>query len=210
MNRSLAALLFLISGCLYAQDHLCGWYGTLSAEKRRAMPPFSSAEKIVLISFFSTGFSDQIIDENGNAIKGEDSASVRDNLKMNVIREFDVTHLAGKTKKFAVLEMAELNTSEKDSLSRWFFNYRPKKLPAERWIEPVGCFTPRNAVIFLDASAKVVAFIEVCFECRGYYVSPDVRWFNDLNRMTGCHGKIDLLMPIFRRKQIGYGVNIMK
>ncbi|WP_290847081.1 hypothetical protein [Flavobacterium sp.] len=212
MKNCFAALLLLVVISGFAQDKACGWYGTLSADKRRAMPPFSSARKIVLISFFSTAYSDKpIVDEKGEVITAEDSASVASKMHMKVVREFDVSNiLGGRVKKFAALEVAELTSSEKDSLSRWFFNYRTKPESKEFNMQTTKCYTPRNAVMFLDASNKVVAYIEVAFECNRFVIRPDVDWFNKMSLLSGCDGKYSILRDIFRRKKIGYGINSLK
>ncbi|MOA33645.1 hypothetical protein D3C78_1549570 [compost metagenome] len=36
-----------------------------------------------------------------------------------------------------------------------------------------GCYDPRNAILFFDKTEKLLAYIEVCFECRGYKNSSD-------------------------------------
>lgn len=212
MKNIFSALLLLITVCGLAQGKACGWYGTLSAEKRRAMPPFASAHRIFAVSFFTTAYSDKpIVDDNGREIVAEDSASVAGKMGFKVLREFDVSHIAGgRTKKLAAIEMAELNTAEKDSLSRWFFNYRANPKAKELGMQTSKCYTPRNAIMFVDASNKVVAYIEVSFECNRFVIRPDVDWFNQLSLLSGCDGKYAILKELFRRKKIGYGVDAMK
>ncbi|RZJ68223.1 MAG: hypothetical protein EOO50_02050 [Flavobacterium sp.] len=205
-----AAFALLFMTCLFAQDKACGWYGTLAADKRRAMPPFASSQKIVLISYFTTAYSEKpIVDDKGEQIIAEDSASVAKKMEMKVLREYDVSHILGKPKKFAALEVAELNPSEKDSLSRWFFNYRSKP-GIDLNMQTNKCFTPRNAVLFIDDSGKVFAYIEVSFECNRFVIRPDVAWFNQLSLLSDCDGKYNILRDIFRQKKVGYGINILK
>ena len=35
-----------------------------------------------------------------------------------------------------------------------------------------GCFLPHNAFVFYDAAKKPVAYVEVCFSCRGIRAEP--------------------------------------
>jgi len=204
---------FFLSGAVFGQQNVCGWYGTLSADKRRAMPPFASAEKVVFISFFTTAsYSEQIVNEKGETVVAEDSSAIAQQLNMKVVREFalPVTASSGKQKKYAAIEMAELNAIEKDSLSRWFFNYRTNGGAKEMTMKTVKSYTPSNAVLFLDSSDKVVAYIEVCFECSRYVIKPDVAWFSQMGLLEGCNGKFDILRKMFRKKGIGYGVDVVK
>lgn len=210
MRKLYVALVLLIAASGIAQDKSCGWYGTLAADKRRAMPPFYNAQKIVLISYFTTAYSERpIVNEKGEQIIAEDSASVASKMEMKVLREYDVSHILGKPKKFAALEVAELNPSERDSLSRWFFNYRSKP-GADLNMQTNKCFTPRNAVLFIDSANKVFAYIEVSFECNRFVIRPDVAWFNQLSLLADCDGKYNILRDIFRQKKVGYGINILK
>lgn len=213
MKNWLATFAILLSGIVFGQHNVCGWYGTLSAEKRRAMPPFASAEKVVLISFFTTAsYSEEIVNDKGETVIAEDSLSIAQKLDMKVLKEFDLSTVgnSGKRKKYAAIEMAELNTFEKDSLSRWFFNYRTNASMKEMTMKTVKSYTPSNAVLFLDAADRVVAYIEVCFECQRYVIKPDVAWFTQMGLLAGCDGKYEVLRQMFRKKKIGYGVDVMK
>ncbi|MBD3581057.1 hypothetical protein [Flavobacterium selenitireducens] len=213
MKSCLVISAIFLCGLAFGQHNVCGWYGTLSAEKRRAMPPFASAEKVVLISFFTTAsYSEEIVNDKGETVVAEDSLSIAQKLDVKVLREFDLSTVgnSGKRKKYAAIEMAELNSIEKDSLSRWFFNYRTNGSSKEMTMKSVKSYVPNNAVLFLDAADRVVAYIEVCFDCQRYVIKPDVAWFTQMGLLAGCDGKYEVLRQMFRKKKIGYGVDSIK
>lgn len=187
---------------------VCGWYGTMPVEKRRAAYPFKGAKKVVFISFFSSVYSSVVDSETGEPIKTTDSADVVNKLNVNVLRDFQLSHISPwKIKNYPATEILELDQQEIDSLSRWYFNYRPKRIPNEISIEPVGCYEPRNAILFLDESGKATSFIEVCFQCVSYGIAPRDEAFNQLTQMSGCFEKIEILREMFRKKGITRGVN---
>jgi len=209
--KSLFAIVSLLWVSIACSQDICGYYGTLPAEKRRTMAPFASAKKVVLISFFSSAYNEKILDSKGSHLVADDSLTVAGILQMQVKREFDISHLQpnGKTKKYAALEVVDLPAADKDSLSRWFFNYRPKKAVGDLPMRPVEKYTPRNAVLFMDGN-RVIAYIEVCFECSQYRLFPHAQWFNEQSQVQGCEGRYEILKQLFRRKGIGYGVNFEK
>lgn len=88
------------------------------------------------------------------------------------------------------LERIVLNKTQIDSLTDLLFNnfYKGEILV----IEGTGCFMPRNAIVFVDASGKEFERADVCFECLNYYTAPTKFKFGD-----DCKWKISLLDPFF-------------
>jgi ribosomal protein L40E len=65
-----------------------------------------------------------------------------------------------------------------------------------------GCYSPRNAIIFLDRAGKFVAELEICFQCEGYELRPKEFHAGDMRR---C--KYDELRKLFARAGVHYGVD---
>ncbi|KAF2515282.1 hypothetical protein [Flavobacterium foetidum] len=65
------------------------------------------------------------------------------------------------------------------------------------------CYMPRNAVLFLDANNKIIAYLEICFGCDNYR-SSDKR----LNIGEYCNTKYKMLKSIFENSSIKYGISI--
>lgn len=77
-------------------------------------------------------------------------------------------------------------------------------LAAVRGVHPefamAACYIPHNAFIFYN-DKKPVAFIEICFDCRGYRFNPyRVPKFYDLNAMAKLFEALKL--PIGDYKQL--------
>ncbi|SHG80514.1 hypothetical protein SAMN04488109_1925 [Chryseolinea serpens] len=88
------------------------------------------------------------------------------------------------------LERIVLSKIQIDSLTDLLFNNFYK---GEIWrIEGVGCFQPRNAIVFVDAAGKEFERADVCFECLNYHTGPTEFKFGD-----DCKYKMSLLDPFF-------------
>ena len=61
---------------------------------------------------------------------------------------------------------------------------------------------PRNAILFLDADNKVIAYLELCFSCK-HFRSSDKR----LSIGEYCGTKYDMLKSIFGSNGIKYGIS---
>ena len=68
-------------------------------------------------------------------------------------------------------------------------------------VTEMGCYFPRNAIVFLDSNAHVIAELEICFECRGYVMRP--RKF-PLGVMYSC--RYNEFKQFFAGAGIKYGV----
>lgn len=63
------------------------------------------------------------------------------------------------------------------------------------------CYTPRNAILFLDASGKTFAFIEICFECEGHRLSS-----NKIKAGDFCNQKYTYLQKFFETNNVLFGI----
>lgn len=71
----------------------------------------------------------------------------------------------------------------------------------ERDIRISDCYTPRHAILLLDASGKVFSYIEICLECLRYKTQP-----KDLEIGDFCYEKYTMLEDFFRDLGIAYGI----
>jgi hypothetical protein len=95
-------------------------------------------------------------------------------------------------------EVISLTTPQVDSLTDILFNYG-KARDRVGSIE-LGCYTPRNAIIFRDSNGKVVAFIEICFECQGTRIIDKRISLGEM-----CTYKLNMIKDLFRKVGIKYG-----
>ncbi|MCF6405029.1 hypothetical protein L3C95_19160 [Chitinophaga filiformis] len=68
-------------------------------------------------------------------------------------------------------------------------------------ISKTGCYIPRNAILFRDNNGKVIAFIEICFECRNTRLSSE-----NISLGEHCQWKLDMLKALFKKVGIKYGI----
>ncbi|NMH28824.1 hypothetical protein [Flavobacterium silvaticum] len=211
MQLRLAVITCFFVSIVSGQQSDCGWFGTMPVEKRRTSEPFKSAERILLISYFSAGRdgSETIIDGNWEEIQATDSVSIVRKMNLKILKEFDLSHLSDVNNlKYAALEITELNQAWKDSLSRWYFNYHPRKWKDDGTVEVIGCYFPRNAILFLDGKDRIVSYIEICFDCMGAAASQDIGWPDLIRFPMPCRiSKLDVLKDIFRKNGIVYGID---
>lgn len=205
MKNNILKLYFfvLIITNSYAQKLECGWYGKKSVTERDKMFPFNEAKKVLLISFIPTDGTTVIVLDDGTKIP----------LDTTKIEKYQVKYLKSFTfkekkvfKKYFAKEVIEIDKTQIDELSNLMFNYKIKKLPKKLINTPLGCYIPRNAVLFLDQNDKVISHLEICFECMQTYFSPDPYNTNDIVIQDNCFEKIELLRKFFNNNGIKYGV----
>lgn len=194
-------LLFLTSS--YAQEIKCGWYGKKSIAERGKMFPFSEAKKVLLISFISTDGSDILVLDDDTRIS----------LDTTNIDKYNVKYLNAFTfyqnkaiKKYFAREIVEIDKNQIDVLSNLMFNYMIKNPHKIKGGKDILCYTPRNAILFLDQNDKIISNLEICFECRQAYFFPDPYNTNELVSQENCYGRMELLRTFFENNGIKRGV----
>jgi hypothetical protein len=180
----------------------CGWYGKKTVAERNQMFPFNTAKKVVYISFYGTelGF-DQYLDENGKIISNDSLLDIH--LSKLAVKVF---HFKYSNSKYYAKEFVELNQIQIDNLSNLAFNFLIKKRPENMMMYQAGCYTPRNAILFLDNEEKVIAYTEICFECRQYYSDWDEKTFDSLVGVEACDDVFIILKHFFKNTGIKYGI----
>lgn len=61
------------------------------------------------------------------------------------------------------------------------------------------CYVPRHEIIFFDASNRVVARIEICFECAQIRTEPDVIWKRGDHGRYGAFRYLDYFEPLCKQ-----------
>lgn len=85
-----------------------------------------------------------------------------------------------------------LSEVQKDQLTDILYNYNYSKKTNVISETTQGCYFPRQAIVFLDKSDKVIAFIEVCLECKQVVSKLPKESIGNF-----CDGKYDLLKKFF-------------
>lgn len=192
MKRSFNILLLFL--CLhnisYSQDKSnvdCGFFGTKTVEQRNSIFPFSEAEKVLLISY-----------PNAEAyhLKRKDSVGLSE-YGYKIEKEF-IFHESLKVKLYDATKVVELKSKTINELSNLMFNYdyKIKANDTLLTISVVDCYTPRNAIIFLDKNEKVISVLEICFECIQYYLFPTSKEFKDVLGLE-CDKRLGYFRKIF-------------
>lgn len=143
-----------------------------SAEERRAFFPFSRANKVKLISFVQPP---------------------------SVIMGGSIPLKSGALDTGLVKEVQELSPAEVDSLTHILYNIVYKGYFFTE--TDIKCYRPRNAIVFYNDAGKLLAYIELCFECKKNVLSTQRIKTGDF-----CEEKYELLKDFFARMGIKYGV----
>lgn len=202
MNKIFLLFIFC-SNFIFSQqeDKLeCGWYGNKTVEERNHIFPFNTAKKVVYISFYGTelGF-DEYLDENFNLIKTDSLLDIY--LTKLSVKIFHVSN----NKKYYAKELVELKTDQIDNLSNLIFNFKIKYESKIHILYGSSCYTPRNAILFLDEDEKVIAHTEICFECYKYK-SDWSDAFDSLVGVEACDDVFKILKHFFKNTGIKYGI----
>jgi hypothetical protein len=94
-------------------------------------------------------------------------------------------------------EVKTLDKSMADKLLDILVNYDN----GDNGLEIAMCYEPRNGIVFLDRSEKVLGYIEICFDCQQLKIEPKT-----LPVASFCNEKMDVIQGIFIKTGITYGV----
>ncbi|RYU90113.1 hypothetical protein EWM62_11260 [Mucilaginibacter terrigena] len=178
------------------QNFQCLYINKYSAKERLLFFPFSIASKIQLISFPATRLPDPVYGNDGELIE-----VVSENIDTVAL----ITPLAPN--KFSinyrkVKEEKTLSSAGIDSLTDILYNvgYTPIKNLNYQMTEQGLCYNPRNAILFIDNNGNVTQYIELCFQCKGYYYSS-----SKTKSIEYCEQKYRLLSTFFTSEGINHG-----
>lgn len=219
----LSIVLILIIGCRsliaqnvpeydndYHQSIKCTLGTRYSVTQRKDLFPFNRAEKILLIAYKNYDellsrkyILDSSINSEGRKIKKWKQVHHDMCGEKEVIKKWEINNLEQfKMKKYCAVEMIEVTQNQIDTLSNILFNYNLDKPAYE--IEKPHCYTPRNAVLFLNEKEQVIAVVEICFECSQMYFSFDK---NEGLLDCYCYARNKALKDFFHQRGIKYGID---
>ncbi|MDQ8005052.1 MAG: hypothetical protein REI64_09660 [Pedobacter sp.] len=191
MRYTIILLLILISIDLLGQNkksapiessnsYKFGRVSYVSFSKRIKNYPFNSAISIHLVSFEDP--------TNGGQL---------DTTKVLYNENMPKSYMAACINRFK--EVKKLNLIEIDKLTDIWFNYNAI---GNGHVSNLGlCYSPRNAILFLNEKGEVFDFIEICFSC--------LRLKNFSKRIAveeECDHKINMIKEFFEKAGIKYGV----
>jgi hypothetical protein len=164
----------------YENNAKCVRTKNLSQQQRLNQFPFCKSSQIKLISF-----KDSLEEVSGQAL-------IKHINSIKLGKDVFNPELYNET--------ATLTSEQINKLTDIIFNFTYKKMPYAA--EDIKCYIPRNAVLFLDADNKIIAYLEICFSCR-HFRSSDKR----LSIGEYCNTKYDMLKSIFENSGIKYGIS---
>lgn len=132
-------------------DHIQKDFTKFSLSKRLASYPFKKAARIKIVSFnLDFDFKDR-------DSPPDSSGKMKEEVQMSrVMKRNDCSKMN---------QIKELNMDQIATLSDILFNTCARHSVAE--YDQMGCYYPRNAILFLDKSNNIFEYFEVCFDCRG-------------------------------------------
>ena len=139
-------------------------------EERRQMFPFNKVKKVLAIAYENFEMKtytlkDTLLDAEGKQTFVSRSVSASDCKSKKILKTWDIQGLGeNKDTKYCATEIVELNPEQIDILSNLLFNFQLTHEP--NIVTIIGCYTPRNSFLFLDEKEEVIAYVEMCFECR--------------------------------------------
>lgn len=179
----------------------CGFFGDKSVAQRNATFPFNESKKILLISYPN---EEKIEDTN---IQTRKTTILNDSITFSnagytILKEFVFTGNESLPKKvYDATQIVELNQIDINEFSNWLINYDYKVIKKKKpvLVSLANCYTPRNAVVFLNDENKVISILEICFECGHYYLLPDPNKFGKTLGID-CDEKLDYFKALFEKK----------
>jgi hypothetical protein len=198
----------------YEEGIKCTLGTKYSVKQRRNMFPFNKAKKVLFIAFRNRGYfsmssfnfelMDTTIDVEGKLIilpKFEENGCEQ----KEIIKKWDYSDIDTSQKfyifpRYCTIESVELNSNQVDTLSNFLFNYRLNKIPLTTWHS--ACYSPRNAILFLNEKNQIVSLIEICFECWEMKFSFD----KNTLRICDCGKRLSAFKSLFASAGIKYGI----
>lgn len=132
-------------------DHVNSNFTKYSLTKRLGAYPFNKAAKVKIVAYnleLDFHHIDALPDSFG---------------KIN--EEVQITHVMKHNDYSKMDQMQELNSDQIARISDILYNSCARHSNPDR--AQMGCYYPRNAILFVDKSNHIFDYFEVCFDCRG-------------------------------------------
>lgn len=173
-------IIFLLPSCskntkLYDYSKSCKETSNISLSKRIENYPFNISKKIIFISY----------KQNKSGVEGTELSDYLKNLKLNQL-------------KFNIKDVNQayfLNKNNIDELTNLFYNIG--STDTRQATMNYGCFTYKNAILFLDENDYLIEYIKFSFECNKIETSNE-------NVTTGkkCTYKLFVIEDLFKKYNI--------
>ncbi|MGC4021587.1 MAG: hypothetical protein QM734_06430 [Cyclobacteriaceae bacterium] len=177
MRGSFVFYILLLIQCANAQGIDCKKISNLSNKEIKKIFPFSKTNEIRLVSFKGT------LNLKGDSIAHLPQKDGRVNLSQ-------------------LFESKTLKSKDEDFVLDLLVNYGYDPSLTEIGEEVAMCYSPRNAILFLDKEKNVIGYIEICYECKRYEIGPESIKISAL-----CSYKFRLTKELFKKVGITYGVS---
>jgi len=98
-----------------------------------------------------------------------------------------------------VEEEVKLSITDIEKLTDLFYNYGYLSKKYGVLIERGACYDPHNAILFFNTKRKVIAYIEICFDCHDMRLSS-----KKISTGENCMEKFSLLKNFFTSRGIKF------
>lgn len=169
-----------VEDSIYRKHFECFYSARYTAAQRSAFYPFNKAVKVQLIRF----------SQPTDVGKWPDTISAEE-LKKQAYLPLSLGGFKGTT--IRLRETLFLTQPGIDTLTDILYNYSytPVRKTNSNLIDEPTCYEPRNAILFIDADGKVIAWMEYCFTCSGYrHSSTKINY-------DFCNEKYEMLRKFF-------------
>jgi len=127
--------------------------------ERLSFFPFNKASKIAIASF------DVMVDSSkGRKELHWGLPTINDTISLSRLEQIKVLEAS---------EVAKMTDIMYNTCARWTITEKTA----------MGCYFPRNAILFLDSVSHVFAYMEICFECYGTQSSGDIKQIDECDIM---------------------------
>jgi hypothetical protein len=180
--KILTTILILLSTiCSFGQGgDYCGKKGRLTISEIKKRFPFDKTYTIKLVSF-----------------KHEFSVMQESDTIEIPLSEPEIPKTNGTVDLTKMFESKTLDRKLTNKLLDILVNYDNE----DRVSEVAFCYEPRNGIVFVDKTDKVIGFVEICFDCLRYKIEPST-----LTVSNFCTQKFEALKSIFKESGISYGM----
>ena len=124
----------------------------IKLSERLSKLPFASATKVKIVSFNLEFNEDDfdLIPVGAQEMEKKKSINFRSDIIDNNLKNFD--------------QIETLSFNQLNKLTDILYNTCSKYIIS--FHSTVGCYYPRNAILFYDKNDRVFEYLEICFECR--------------------------------------------
>lgn len=161
IKHTKAIILLIISNISFAQNSKLiknPNYDPLSTEDRLKKFPFNETSKVKIVSYN--------LDYDGKITISQ--IDISEPQKKTLV---ELSEIINKDNLPGIIQSKTLTFSEIIKLSDILYNTCSKYIVDKS--QTLGCYEPRNAILFCNENDNVFEYIEICFECRRNQTKPE-------------------------------------